>query len=49
MSSSHTLIDGLSEQDQTRIRTARGEWLAYDRVDLLTYRGVQKTAKREQK
>lgn len=47
MSSSHTLIDGLSEQDQTRIRTARGEWLAYPRVDLLTYRGVQKTAKAE--
>ncbi len=44
MSSTHTLIDGLSTLDQERIRNARGEWLAFKRVDLLTFRGVNKTA-----
>ncbi len=44
MSSTHTVIDGLSAQDKERIKTARSNWLAFKQVDLLTYRGIQKTA-----
>lgn len=42
LKSTHTMIDGLSDDDQKRIVTAKQQWLTYKKVDLLTFRGIKK-------
>ena len=44
MKSTHILIDGLSKDDNTRIESAKNQWLSYQAVNLLEFRGIEKTA-----
>ncbi len=42
MKSTHTVINGLSDDDRKKITTAKQQWLVYKKVDLLTFHGIKK-------
>ena len=44
MKSTHVLIDGLSKDDNAKIESAKNQWLSYQAVNLLAFRGIEKTA-----
>jgi hypothetical protein len=44
MKSTHVLIDGLSKDDNAKIESAKNQWLSYQAVNLLEFRGIEKTA-----
>ena len=44
MKSKHVLIDGLSQNDISKIENAKKQWLGYRSVSLLKFRGIEKTA-----
>ena len=44
MKSTHVLIDGLSKDDNAKIKSAKNQWLSYQAVNLLAFRGIEKTA-----
>ena len=49
MKSTHVLIDGLSKDDIAKISSAKNQWLGYSAVNLLEFRGIEKTANAETK
>lgn len=48
MSSTHVLIDGLSQDDQAKVEIAKKQWVNYTSVSLLNFRGIEKTATLEE-
>ena len=44
MKSTHTLIDGLSKADITKIDAAKKQWVSYPAVGLLKFHGIERTA-----
>ncbi len=47
MRSTHVLIDGLSKEDVAKVEAARNQWLGYPAVNLLEFRGIERTASAE--
>jgi hypothetical protein len=43
LSSKHTWIPNLSEKDRERIKLAKNAWMSAKKVDLRTYRNLERT------
>ena len=44
MKSTHVMINGLSQDDLSKISTAKSQWLSYGAVNLLQFRGIDRSA-----